>query len=711
MNFFTRLAALSLALAFTTSLHAQEELYGVHNNTGTQQLAHIVPDSQFIDPGPTIVGGQAYVLGSTTYDQINDRFILISAGALGAASITVVDPVSGNTLNSFPSIYNLTGLEHDDATGYVYGLLWNGNAEELVRIDVDSSSISTVSTLSGVSAFVAGSTTFDAANGRYICITDLGITVIDAATGNITSSFATQGNLSELEWDPVTNTCFGLMNSNGNAALMQVDLSAQTITNLGYAGFQAYVAGATSFNPNTREYAVVGDQMVRLIDVDNNTTITTFPTLGNMGGLEFGLNQTTVVNPPPPLCDTTKITGTVAGPANVIEAGMVYAFSWDSLLGTFTLADSASIDSGGTYCFFDPGFWGYALQAVPDPTQYPLALPTWYGNDTLVSGATIQYAGPCMGDVGPFDIVCFETDTNFFCDSTRFFGNIMLGSDLVPNAWVYLMQVDGSGNLTAIDSTQSDTAGWFGFPPVSAGIYTALAVADANVYPSAIPTYLGNLPLWTQSNALSVGDCDGPYTNWDITLLEVQASMGNNTLTGMVSMINRDNTPLEGIHVMLEESMMGLMASTHTDANGQYTFNNLEPGDYTIMVNHLNHPMASMHTVTIDENFSQSVSYDYEMENGAFNATSGSLASIGDAARAPSVVLYPNPATEQLIVSGLSATEPTNIQVLDVTGRVVLNARLTGPSAPLHLASLQPGTYLARMQSGFGVPTATLIVR
>ncbi len=63
---------------------------------------------------------------------------------------------------------------------------------------------------------------------------------------------------------------------------------------------------------------------------------------------------------------------------------------------------------------------------------------------------------------------------------------------------------------------------------------------------------------------------------------------------------------------------------------------------------------------------------------------------VADATSAASLVLYPNPAADAVRVGGLRADQA--VQVLDATGRVVLEARPTAETV-LDIAALQTGNY------------------
>ena len=67
----------------------------------------------------------------------------------------------------------------------------------------------------------------------------------------------------------------------------------------------------------------------------------------------------------------------------------------------------------------------------------------------------------------------------------------------------------------------------------------------------------------------------------------------------------------------------------------------------------------------------------------------------------PEMILYPNPVSGQLFVSGLGVRSGVfNAEILDVNGRRVLSERVGGPSTRLDVSSLESGMYVLRVLDG-----------
>ncbi len=64
-----------------------------------------------------------------------------------------------------------------------------------------------------------------------------------------------------------------------------------------------------------------------------------------------------------------------------------------------------------------------------------------------------------------------------------------------------------------------------------------------------------------------------------------------------------------------------------------------------------------------------------------------------------SVSLYPNPASDQIILEGLDATKTSRIDIMDVTGRVVKSMLSAGTRTRIELNNLHSGVYFVKVEN------------
>ncbi len=71
------------------------------------------------------------------------------------------------------------------------------------------------------------------------------------------------------------------------------------------------------------------------------------------------------------------------------------------------------------------------------------------------------------------------------------------------------------------------------------------------------------------------------------------------------------------------------------------------------------------------------------------------------------VKVYPVPTSDKLVISMSDNSAYTNIQLTDMTGRIVLSQAVTGRTEQLNLSSLQAGVYIIHLRDDSGVNTYT----
>ena len=148
----------------------------------------------------TLPGVQYLVNGSKTLDLLNGRYI--KSTNLG---ITVVDIQTGLIINNFPNPNNVKGLEFDPITSRLFGTYWNGNAEILTSMDMQSGNFTDIGALSGVQVISGGESALDSDNGFYIIPTNLGMSIIDIQTGSILHNFTSPTGIKGIEYQYCTN--------------------------------------------------------------------------------------------------------------------------------------------------------------------------------------------------------------------------------------------------------------------------------------------------------------------------------------------------------------------------------------------------------------------------------------------------------------------------------------------------------------------------
>ena len=172
----------------------------------------------------------------------------------------------------------------------IYGAYWdyNNSVFNLASIDVNTSVITTIDSIHGVTQWSGSSSTFDYTNGHYIFKTNLGITIVNSQTSSIVNTFQGISNLSFLEYDYVTNKVYGVYSSNSIFYLTSVDINSGVITTINSIQGVTQVSGASStFDYTNGYYIIITNLGITVINSQNGSIVNTFPSINNLGQLEY----------------------------------------------------------------------------------------------------------------------------------------------------------------------------------------------------------------------------------------------------------------------------------------------------------------------------------------------------------------------------------------------------------------------------------------
>ena len=166
--------------------------------------------------------------GEATFDPFNNRYYNITN--LG---ITIIDGANGNIISTIPNSKNMKGIEYNPTTNKLIGSYWNGQQEIFTSLDITSGAFYDLSTLYGVNFLNGGETTLYSLNNWYINITDFGITVIDAISGNIINTIPNLKNMKGIQYNTTTNKLIGSYWTGQQEIFTSLDIASGVFTDLG----------------------------------------------------------------------------------------------------------------------------------------------------------------------------------------------------------------------------------------------------------------------------------------------------------------------------------------------------------------------------------------------------------------------------------------------------------------------------------------------
>lgn len=173
---------------------------------------------------------------------------------------------------------------------FLMGSMWNGSAEQSLYMNTSSGALTTLNTLTVAGTLAQGETAYDQINKRYFNKSNLGIRVIDALTGLVTSVVSTTVPLEGMEYNTNTGKLIGTYWNGSGQIFASVDISTGVVTNGAIlSGVTSVAPGETAFDPNgNRYFNKTNGPKINVIDIATGNILSSFST--NLKGIEYNSN-------------------------------------------------------------------------------------------------------------------------------------------------------------------------------------------------------------------------------------------------------------------------------------------------------------------------------------------------------------------------------------------------------------------------------------
>lgn len=284
-------------------------------------------------------------------------------------------------------------------------------------------------------------------------------------------------------------------------------------------------------------------------------------------------------------------------------------------------------------------------------------------------------------------------------------GNIYTANVLASNATVYLIEFDSTMaglTLTAIDSLTT-TTGSYSFTSAPSGSYLVKAALNASdpYYSTYMPTYHTSSMYWYNANMVFTNSSAG-VSGADIYMVGGTNPGGPGFIGGAVSQgankMDGIGDPIENVLVFLLDANGDLVSYVYSDANGQFEFDNLALGTYTVYAEIAGLPTTSLDVTLTQANLSNNGIY-VKVNSGNVVVEQGAPQSISEVTT-NSVKVYPNPASDNLNVdiytSGFASTK---YAIVDAQGRTVATGNnITTGINTIDVSSLSSGVYVLKIE-------------
>ncbi|MDZ4758498.1 MAG: PKD domain-containing protein [Bacteroidota bacterium] len=277
-------------------------------------------------------------------------------------------------------------------------------------------------------------------------------------------------------------------------------------------------------------------------------------------------------------------------------------------------------------------------------------------------------------------------------------GQISAGNTYAYPAMVWAINYDSAaGTLTGVDSTMTDSGGYYYFK-LNKGYYLIkAALYNANGGSSNyMPTYYINKLNWDSATQLQV---DTDYYNININLLAGNFAGGPGFIGGKTSQgANKTGSvgdPVNQVQINLMDVNKNSVAYTYSDANGDFKFQNIAYGTYYI---HPEIPGKKSNDIQVTINAGNPSANTVFIEVNK-KYVSASLTAIKRIDAQSGIEFWPNPANDIIYIKSNNII--SNIYITDITGKRVLE--INKLENAINVSSLDAGLYIMQIRTKDGM--------
>lgn len=354
----------------------------------------------------------------------------------------------------------------------------------------------------------------------------------------------------------------------------------------------------------------------------------------------------------------------------------------------------------------------YCFQARPGAAQHLIKaeltagsasannyLPTWYGNTTQLSQATIITS--LAGITVQLQPLVLQQSTG--SPTNYLIGTVTGNTPANPMQYdsIRLILIEVQNNIwTPVDTFYTlDSMGFapFYLPTNSTGTHSILATLMTGNAANFVPTYFGNATTWSAASTFNLGG-----GNSVVISIALQAAGGTGGGGGSAGGgVNQGGLPITGstgmpgVQLQLHDMQGQVLKAVHTNAQGVYNMSNLAFGSYKMHV-------EMMGVAFTPYPFTLSSSNPNAQLHFTVNQSGIAASLVESGVRIDGV--YPNPATDVLNIN-LSSQQSGQVELklLDITGRTLQSTTwLMNEGEATHRLSLDgipAGIYLLEMRS------------
>ena len=263
-------------------------------------------------------------------------------------------------------------------------------------------------------------------------------------------------------------------------------------------------------------------------------------------------------------------------------------------------------------------------------------------------------------------------------------------SDNTPaqNTMVYIYKLNNNRtDVVQVDNVFTDNLGNYTYYTTDTGKYYFEANVNISQYPNQMIAYHDSSLVIQQTQALNLIS-NGNYTA-NIKLKQIVSSLGGCTFNGKLS---SSTERIGSVRLILMLNGQPV-ASTLSNVDGSFKFQNIAPVTYTIWVDKLGLNNSVAPSVTIDcanNNSTYPLTlFSDHLSLGPVNIASNIISN--------SINIYPNPFTSTTTVEFSEEQKNTTIIIIDVVGKKIKSETFSGKQYILEKGTMQSGIYFVQI--------------
>jgi hypothetical protein len=261
--------------------------------------------------------------------------------------------------------------------------------------------------------------------------------------------------------------------------------------------------------------------------------------------------------------------------------------------------------------------------------------------------------------------------------------------------------VDSQNIITPFDFTT------YSFAHVLSGSYLVKAAITNG--PSSgtgyVPTYHDSSAYWSGAAFIAHSASATTYVNvWmqHGTVTSGPGFVAGNVLYGAGKTTGTVGAPVKGLLVMLRDSKNNIVASTYTDASGNYKISNLPYGTYSIYPEAMGFKTTPWTAINVTSTTSGVNGINFTQNSTSIKPGTSAVPNI--AAADQKVTIYPNPTSGKLTIQwDANAAKTAAVHVTNIAGQTVYSTQLNIDGvdrSEINLTGLNTGLYFMNIISG-----------